>query len=402
MKLFRQANRGRFEGARAASRWLLLPLLLIPAPLLGESREDALRFPEVSGLELKRDSPGVRVSIFPEEPYLERALGGQRLHLDLVVENRLKKPLHIARIELRILDRDGQLTQRKFIERFNGTGILTIPWREVEPDQVLVVFNPFFFFEPWRKLQVLEYVIVLREPDTDKLHRARVTVKPVEYRTRTDLVLPVTDLVTVADGHDFYSHHRRQKQGEIGEPEFQDNPVRYAYDFAIVNERGELYEGDPLKVSAWHSHGVPVVAPGDGTVIHTANDVPENRIVSGRIVRTDLDLQDQGLGNHVILDHGNEEFSHLVHLLAGSVSVKAGDRVEQGQRIGRIGFSGDTNIPVHLHYELSDSSDPDGGKSLPSYFRNFIRVLGGDTILVPLGTVDTGEIVKSIHPASSK
>jgi murein DD-endopeptidase MepM/ murein hydrolase activator NlpD len=38
----------------------------------------------------------------------------------------------------------------------------------------------------------------------------------------------------------------------------------------------------------------------------------------------------------------------------GSVIVRPGDRVPQGQPVGRIGFAGDSIFP-HLHYSLMDS-----------------------------------------------
>ena len=56
-------------------------------------------------------------------------------------------------------------------------------------------------------------------------------------------------------------------------------------------------------------------------------------------------------GNCVIIDHGNSEYSVMMHMQQGSVTVKAGDRVVTGQVIGRLGNSGDSFGP-HLHYQL--------------------------------------------------
>jgi len=52
-----------------------------------------------------------------------------------------------------------------------------------------------------------------------------------------------------------------------------------------------------------------------------------------------------GLGNHVTIDHGNGEFSLLLHMKPGSVTVKKGDRVSQGQEIGAIGFPATPSFP---------------------------------------------------------
>jgi murein DD-endopeptidase MepM/ murein hydrolase activator NlpD len=40
----------------------------------------------------------------------------------------------------------------------------------------------------------------------------------------------------------------------------------------------------------------------------------------------------------------------------GSVIVSRGDRVAQGQLVGRIGFAGDSIFP-HLHYSLMDGPE---------------------------------------------
>jgi Peptidase family M23 len=47
------------------------------------------------------------------------------------------------------------------------------------------------------------------------------------------------------------------------------------------------------------------------------------------------------IGNFVLIDHQNGEYSLLVHMKPGSVLVHSGSHVMQGQRIGAIGFAGD-------------------------------------------------------------
>jgi murein DD-endopeptidase MepM/ murein hydrolase activator NlpD len=49
---------------------------------------------------------------------------------------------------------------------------------------------------------------------------------------------------------------------------------------------------------------------------------------------------------------------------AGSLRVKAGDRVRRGQVIGRVGNSGDSREP-HLHFELTNSPRFIVGEGLP-------------------------------------
>ena len=98
-------------------------------------------------------------------------------------------------------------------------------------------------------------------------------------------------------------------------------------------------------------------------------------------------------GNHVVIDHRNGEFSMLAHLKQGSVRVKPGESVKQGQSIAAVGVSGSAEEP-HLHYELRNGSGFDA-EGLPSYFHRFIRLLGAKSIAVKRGRVDTGDMIAS-------
>jgi murein DD-endopeptidase MepM/ murein hydrolase activator NlpD len=62
----------------------------------------------------------------------------------------------------------------------------------------------------------------------------------------------------------------------------------------------------------------------------------------------------------------------------GSVIVRPGDRVRQGQLLGRIGFAGDSIFP-HLHYSLLDGPEVFKACGIPAYFSQFRRALGGSS-----------------------
>ena len=59
----------------------------------------------------------------------------------------------------------------------------------------------------------------------------------------------------------------------------------------------------------------------------------------------------------------------LAHMQRGSVRVKIGDRVRQGQVIGLLGSSGRSEAP-HLHYHLMAGSILFRSDGLPSHFDN--------------------------------
>ena len=66
---------------------------------------------------------------------------------------------------------------------------------------------------------------------------------------------------------------------------------------------------------------------------------------------------------------------HLIiaHLKPDSVTVRSGDRVNEGQVIGACGNSGNTSEPhVHIHYQRQHPKDVrmNFAEGLPLYFRD--------------------------------
>ncbi|MFN0179514.1 MAG: peptidoglycan DD-metalloendopeptidase family protein [Gemmatimonadales bacterium] len=232
---------------------------------------------------------------------------------------------------------------------------------------------------------------------------ATIDVQPRDAKPATRLTLPVDGPAIVYDGHDFYSHHRRIPLGGELARRFNltTNPVRFANDWSPVGPDGELARGSLSVPTNWYAYGAVVRAPGPGLVISVANDVPDNRIEGGDslVVPPEVAANPERawLGNHLIIAHGEGEYSVLAHLEMGSVPVRVGDSVRAGAPVGRIGFSGDTGFHVHLHHVLV--TDPGmSGEGLPTYFDQVRRVaMGGGA--KPFGPVlsaarlDTGDLV---------
>jgi len=86
--------------------------------------------------------------------------------------------------------------------------------------------------------------------------------------------------------------------------------------------------------------------PHSGIDFRGAAGTPVQAPNAGRVALAD-DLYFSG--NTVILDHGLGLYSYLCHL--SEFSVKAGDRVEAGDRLGRVGATGRVTGP-HLHWTV--------------------------------------------------
>jgi murein DD-endopeptidase MepM/ murein hydrolase activator NlpD len=84
----------------------------------------------------------------------------------------------------------------------------------------------------------------------------------------------------------------------------------------------------------------------------------------------------------------------LVHMKPGSVLLRSGDRVKQEQKVGAIGFAGDSIFP-HLHYSLMSGPTLFKDWGLPIYFLHFRRVIGATSIQVQRGSVNSGDFLDS-------
>jgi hypothetical protein len=348
----------------------------------------------------------VKVTVKPDTVYIERSETGQHLNFDFLLENRTDRELLLTGVELSAFDDRGRLARRDFVNRFSRVSLELRPDRALRPKQAALVFNPFHSFAGSLPLTKLRYEFAFGTEDGKLRYKSVAEVVPVLYETKTALVLPVKGRVLVWDGHDYNSHHRRfdytlsvfQRRG------LTTNYQRYGYDFVLVNEQGIMYRGRSKDSDDWYlrklddnnlyfAFGEPVYAAGSGRVAGTHDGEPDD----GRVNQTELAKTEMATGgNYVVIDHLNGEYSCFGHLKMGSVKVKPGQIVKQGEVIGQIGASGDSLFP-HLHYELRTGPGMKGVEGLPSYFSGFLRAPGSKTGAgaVKRGQIDTGDVVEN-------
>lgn len=105
------------------------------------------------------------------------------------------------------------------------------------------------------------------------------------------------------------------------------------------------------------------MAPGDGTIVQVVDgsiDIPPGE--RDRSV---------GVGNTIIIDHKNGEYSLLCHFKHNSIKIKVGDNVKQEDVIGLCGNTGNTSQP-HVHFNLQDGPQMYSSKGLPAQFARII------------------------------
>jgi hypothetical protein len=338
------------------------------------------------------DTPTVHVRVAPGQVWIEEG-ASQYLNFDFVVRNDGADTVDVTRIELSVYDEAGGLQVRKLVNQ-NGPSpsVLTLlPVRTFAPGAEGMIFNPFFEFPREVRLARLTYDIELQPRGEDRASSVvTVVVEPRPYRSGTPLAMPVHGRVLVWDGHDFYSHHRRwdfhhpMLRGNC----FTSNAGRYSYDFVLLGADDSLHTGDGKAHPQWHGWSAEVRAPAAGRVVAATGEHPDDGSFDiGRLCETEL----AAYGNHVVIDHGNGEMSVLAHLQQGSVAVRPGDPVRQGQTVGRVGSSGSSLFP-HLHYQLVTGVEH-GAEGLPSYFPGIRIRRGSGWVAAPNGQVDTGDII---------
>ena len=92
--------------------------------------------------------------------------------------------------------------------------------------------------------------------------------------------------------------------------------------------------------------GNPVYATRSGTVYSTGNKC----LLDSKYPHPSCACS--GNGNYIVIDHGNGVFSHYLHLIKDSYTVRVGYKVSQGQQIGQVGSSG-SSTGAHLHFARS-------------------------------------------------
>lgn len=365
----------------------------------------------------------VNIAAAPVRPIIEVRGADKFLNFDMMVRNDGELTLRLSKIEVSAYDASGHLALRKALntDAF-APSIAVIGDQILTPGKTLDIFNPFHVFEAAVPLAQLRYAFCLQRETTEgekeaNLHRLpddcdfinEFTVTPRAYAGKTVLTLPVKGKVFIWEGHDYYAHHLRvpMSNPKVRSMGITANTNEFAMDFIYTDEEGREYKGDPQKAENWYSYGKPITAPGAGVVREAANDIPDNWFKDAGATQIGHPPLPDGkdpkdIGNYVLIDHQNGEFSLLVHMKPGSVRVKPGDRVVQGQQVGEIGFAGDSLFP-HLHYSLMEGPEDAKDWGIPAYFSRFHRYYGTASVAVARGPVNSGDFVESdIRSGKSK
>jgi hypothetical protein len=145
-------------------------------------------------------------------------------------------------------------------------------------------------------------------------------------------------------------------------------PQRYAQDWILLDPvSGQAAAGNATLARNYYGFGKEIYAVADGTVVEVSDGLSDIGTIYSAPPPTIATLA----GNYVIVDIGNKKYTCYAHMINGSVRVKAGDTVKEGQVLGLMGNSGNSDLP-HLHFQVvTDTPSFLGAEGYPHVYRSF-------------------------------
>lgn len=127
------------------------------------------------------------------------------------------------------------------------------------------------------------------------------------------------------------------------------DPGPGALDFTCGSLAYDGHKGTDFAVpdDAAMQAGITVRAAAAGMVKGVRDGLPDIRVTDPAAPA----MNGRDCGNGVVIDHGDGWETQYCHMRQGSISVRGGDRVAEGDRLGLVGLSGNTEFP-HLHLSV--------------------------------------------------
>lgn len=113
------------------------------------------------------------------------------------------------------------------------------------------------------------------------------------------------------------------------------------------------------------------MAPVDGKVLQVIQHIPDQPV--GEMNEADF------LGNYLVLEHAEGEYSLIAHLKQYSTVVKQGDVVKSGELLALCGNSGNSS-EAHIHFQVMDCPHIEQANSLRIRFEGGVEPVQEDTV----------------------
>lgn len=138
---------------------------------------------------------------------------------------------------------------------------------------------------------------------------------------------------------------------------------RNAIDFVMNGPDGRTYRTTGRTNEDYYAFGKEIVSSSDGEVLMAVDGVKDN--VRGLMNPTFL------TGNTVIIKTASNEYIYYCHLKQGSVKVRQGQKVLQGDFLGLCGNSGNSSEP-HLHFHIQNVEKMNEATGIKTHFSSLM------------------------------
>lgn len=195
--------------------------------------------------------------------------------------------------------------------------------------------------------------------DTDKKIQG-LLFKPVETNVTPNFSRNSTSFILPFKGKwfTFWGGHTKAQNYHVIEKSQQG-----AFDFVILGKNNRSYQRSGTRNEDYYAFGQPLYASCDAEVVTVITGVHDNP--PGRMNPA------QPFGNMITLKTAADEYIVYAHFEEGTIKVKEGDMVMQGQYLGNCGNSGNSSEP-HLHFHVQDRANTFQAVGVTSYFSNVV------------------------------
>ena len=156
-------------------------------------------------------------------------------------------------------------------------------------------------------------------------------------------------------------------------------PERFAFDqLRLDSTFTNYFIGDPTVNESYINYRDTLYAVADGTVNFIQDGMLEN---SGNLHDAPLVTANDFGGNYLVLEIGSGLYAYYCHVVPNSFLVNTGDEINEGDPIGLIGNSGNSDAP-HLHFHISDGTDLFRATGVPFVLKSYTKIGNYETGLI--------------------
>jgi hypothetical protein len=236
--------------------------------------------------------------------------------------------------------------------------------RAMSVNQETGIFNEYFIVVHDKAID--ELIIKVNFIKGDKKDTQELKIPVIQYKNKNEYIFPLKGSLSTCGNFNSLVDHR------------QHYSMEFAFDAAELNHEQKLCFKENMKKEDYIAYGKDIYAIADGEVIECYHSFELTTSWNWEERKPYIDkygFMPAQCGNHIVLKHANGEYSFYGHLVTDSLTVKKGDKVKQGQIIGKVGHTGMSCCP-HLHFQLMDGPDFLSDRGLPCSFINIKDVSG--------------------------